>query len=67
MVRKKSNLVISFEYGGLTGSEQRAVKEMMSRYNDNPGKFRSPDLKENYNRPEQFYHDVVKRYGWGCI
>lgn len=67
MPRKKSNLVISFDYGDLTPGEQRSVREMMERYNANPGKFRSKDLQKNYTRPEQFYHDVVKRYGWGCV
>lgn len=65
--RKKSNLLISFHYEDLTPSEQRTVGEMMERYNSNPGKFHSPDLKENYTMPEQFYRDVIKRYGWGCI
>lgn len=67
MSRRKSNLVISFQYDDLTPSEQRSVREMMERYNSNPGKFHSKDILKNYTRPAQFYHDVIKRYGWGCV
>ncbi|WP_157860258.1 hypothetical protein [Methanosarcina acetivorans] len=65
-MRCKSNLLVSFAFAELTPTEQDQVKQAMERWNKSD-LYKCPDLQKTYTRPELFYHQVVKRYGWGRV
>ncbi|WP_156157275.1 hypothetical protein [Methanosarcina siciliae] len=65
-MRCKSNLLVSFMYEELTPAEKEDVKQAMCRWNDKT-RFNFPVEQPCYSRPDLFYHQVVKKYGWGRV
>jgi len=64
--REKSNLIANFRYVDLTLREQTDVKRAMEKYN-NQGGTKPAGLLAKYVDPAIFYHQVIKKYGWGLI
>lgn len=67
--RLKSNLLRDFLYSNLTPSEQADVQLQLSRWNTAHSNTREclPGTQVHYTRPETFYHEVIRKYGWEVI